>query len=174
MEPVKKHELLAQEYGLLQKTVEEFDARAIQIKAWSVTLGGVGLGAAYTQGQPIVLLIVAFSALVFWIVEALWKVNQQAYYPRIKEIETYFATAGTAEAPPITPFKIATAWSFHHKKHGRSARALKMMWWPHIALPHAMVLLTALILVVLIYAPADALSGESLLKALMFAPPVAS
>ena len=170
MDENKKNDLIAQEYTLLHKVVEEFDVRAIQIKGWSVTLGGVGLGAAYTQGQPVVLLVVAFSALVFWIVEALWKVNQQAYYPRIREIEAYFKTAGTSDAPHITPFKIATAWSFHHAKHGRSLRALKMMWWPHIALPHLMVFMTALVLIVLIYAPADALSRVNLFQALMFVP----
>jgi hypothetical protein len=35
--------LLVQEYMQLQKTVEDFDARALTIKAWCVTFSAAGL-----------------------------------------------------------------------------------------------------------------------------------
>lgn len=78
---------LLEEYLQLQKTVEEFDGKALTIKAWSVTLSSAGLVAAYFDNEPTVLLIAGGSALVFWLVEALWKANQNAFYSRIYEIE---------------------------------------------------------------------------------------
>jgi len=46
MDEDKTNALLAQEYLQLQKTVEDFDARALTIKAWSVTFSAAGLGGA--------------------------------------------------------------------------------------------------------------------------------
>lgn len=99
---------LAQEYLFLQKTVEDFDARTLTIKAWSVTFSAAGVGLAYHQKNNVLLLVAAGSALVFWIIEATWKYYQRAFYPRIFEIEQWFATqgAGTAEKP----FQISTRW----------------------------------------------------------------
>ena len=48
----KAADYLAQEYLFLQKTVEDFDARALTIKAWSVTFSAAGLGFAYQQHNP--------------------------------------------------------------------------------------------------------------------------
>jgi hypothetical protein len=146
MDENKHYDLIAQEYLQLQKVVEDYDLRAITIKAWSVTFSAAGLSAAYLQGKAVLLLVAGLSAVVFWIVEALWKTNQQAYYPRIREIETYFRTAGTKEAPLITPFKIGTAWSYHFRAKGGYRRAFKIMWWPHVALPHVVVLAASLLL----------------------------
>lgn len=99
---------LAQEYLFLQKTVEEFDARALTIKAWSVTFSAAGLGFAYQQHNPVLLLVAAGSALAFWIVDAVWKYHQRAFYPRISAIEKQFAerAGGVAAAP----FQINRRW----------------------------------------------------------------
>ena len=98
---------LAQEYLLLQKTVEDFDARALTIKAWSVSFSAAGLGLAYQQHVPILLLIAAFSAIVFWIVETVWKVHQRAFFLRIREIEKHFALIGHGG---FAPFQILSGW----------------------------------------------------------------
>jgi hypothetical protein len=142
MDGNKQLDLIAQEYLQLQKVVEDFDLRAITIKAWSVTFSATGLGAAYLQGKPVLLLISALSALVFWIVEALWKTNQQAYYPRIKQIEQYFA--GEKVGSPISPFAIKTAWGSAFRDEGGYWRAFKIMGWPHVALPHVVVIIAGL------------------------------
>ena len=103
-----KEKLLVQEYMLLQKTVEDFDARALTIKAWSVTFSAAGLGLAYQQGKPLLLLIAALSALTFWIVEAVWKLHQHAFYPRIETLEAWFA-GESPDAP--APLQISRAWT---------------------------------------------------------------
>lgn len=99
---------LAQEYLFLQKTIEEFDARALTIKAWSVTFSAAGLGLAYQQHNPVLLLVAAGSALAFWIVDAVWKYHQRAFYPRALMIERWFAAR--AAEPAAAPFQINTFW----------------------------------------------------------------
>src|SRR3954471_1551257 len=94
-------ELLAREYLELMKAVGEFDSRALTIKAWSVTFSAAGLTAAYVYDKPIILLIAALSALVFWVVEALWKISQRAHYPRMIEIEAHFADPAAHATPPF-------------------------------------------------------------------------
>lgn len=167
MDDDKRTELIAQEYLQLQKVVEDFDVRAVTIKAWSVTFSAAGLGAAYLQAQPVLLLISALSALVFWMVEALWKTNQQAYYPRIREIEKYFAEGGKGEA--IAPFAIGTAWSAAFRRKRGYWRAFAIMGWPHVALPHIVVVAAALALLALsqtssFFAPRENASADEVVQ----------
>jgi hypothetical protein len=138
--------LLKDEYFQLQKVVEDYDLRALTIKAWSVTFSAAGLVTAYLQNARILLLIAALSALVFWIVEALWKTNQQAYYPRIWKIERHFRDAGTEKAEEIRPFAIGLSWGDSFRKEGSYWRSYRIMLWPHVALPHAVVAVVGVLL----------------------------
>ena len=105
----KAADYFAQEYLFLQKTVEEFDARALTIKAWSVTFSAAGLGLAYQQHNKVLLLVAAGSALAFWIVDAVWKYHQRAFYPRCLMIERWFA-GRSADGPAAAPFQVNTYW----------------------------------------------------------------
>ena len=142
MTPEKTIDLLLAEYLQLQRTVEDFDGRALTIKAWSVTLSAAGLGAAYVHSQPFVLVISGASALLFWLVEASWKVNQQAYYLRIRDIESAMKT----NSPAIAPLQIATAWSLSWHKNWKDLKLLRAMVWLHVWLPHVPVAIGAGIL----------------------------
>ena len=126
--------LLAQEYFALQRFIEDFDGRTISIKTWSVTSSIAGLAAAYVQGSPTILWLSGASASVFWLVEALWKTNQQSYYPRIGEIEAHFH-----DGVPTRPLAITRSWSRSFFERGRYLYALRIMAWPHVALPHVAV-----------------------------------
>jgi len=141
MDEAARAKALVDEYFQLQRIVEDFDARALTIKAWSVTLSAAGIVTAYAQLKPMILLVAAFSALVFWSVEALWKANQQAFYARIHAIETAVATGES-----LSPLQIATSWSRAWRDNGRSRRALGIMAWPHVLLPHVLVAAAGLIL----------------------------
>jgi hypothetical protein len=141
MDDVARSKALADEYFQLQRIVEDFDAKALTIKAWSVTLSAAGIVTAYTQFKPIILLVAAFSALVFWSVEALWKTSQQAFYARIYAIE--HAIAADEDLPPL---QIATSWSHAWHENGRSRPALGIMAWPHVMLPHVLVAAAGLLL----------------------------
>ncbi len=134
--------LLKEEYFRLQQMVEEFDGKSLTIKAWSVTLSAAGIVAAYVEKAPIVLLIASGSALVFWMVEALWKTNQQAFYPRIRLIENHFSGSDN----PVLPLQIAHSWSAAWRQRGRARFAFTVMWWWHVALPHIAVAVVAALL----------------------------
>jgi hypothetical protein len=131
MDDVKAAELLLAEYLALQKTVEEFDAKALTIKAWSVTLGAAAVVAAYVETKPVVLVVAAASALAFWFIEALWKQHQQAFYPRMRAIEAAFA--GDRRIPPL---QICSSWSEAWHASRRERMLLSILTWPHVWLPH--------------------------------------
>jgi hypothetical protein len=125
-------QFLREEYFQLQKAVEEFDQRALTIKAWSVTLSMAGIGAAFTQKTPVLVVLAGMSSLLFWIVKALWKTSQQAYYYRIKTIETHMR--GEA-VPGFSSPAIATSWTIGWRQQS----VLRVPRWPHVALPHVVV-----------------------------------
>jgi hypothetical protein len=132
-------EFLRQEYFHLQKTVEDFDQKALTIKAWSVTLSMAGIGTAAIQKVPVILFLAAGSALLFWIVEALWKSFQLAYLHRIRAIEAYMR----GESPEdFTVPDITRAWSVGWRKY--SVRTI--LWWPHVCLPHIVIVVFGLAL----------------------------
>lgn len=109
MDDDKTADYLAQEYLFLQKTIEDFDGRALTVKAWSVTFSGAALGLAYQQHIRILLLLASASAIVFWLVETVWKYHQRAYYPRIYAIEEWFAKR--SEKLELAPFQISGQWT---------------------------------------------------------------
>jgi hypothetical protein len=139
---------LSKEYMRLQQVVEDFDSKALTIKAWSVTLSAAGIVTAFSQSKATILLIAAGSSIVFWLVEALWKQNQQAYYPRIKEIERAFTSGDFS----VAPYQIASSWSQAWTLGRRSRMTIFILCWPHVFLPHIVVAIAALVLF-LLYAP---------------------
>ena len=144
----KLNDWLAQEYLLLQKTVEDFDARALTIKAWSVTFSAAGLGLAYQQHNRILLLIAALSAVIFWIVEAVWKMHQRAFYARIREIEAHFALVGHGS---FAPFQILRSWQTSFgggagADEGGLRGRLAVPFFAGVMLPHVVVALAGVAL----------------------------
>lgn len=58
-------DLLLAEYFQIQKVVEDFDAKALTIKAWSVTLSATGIVAGYVEAKSMVLVVASVGALIF-------------------------------------------------------------------------------------------------------------
>jgi hypothetical protein len=127
-------QFLREEYFQLQKTVEDFDQRALTIKAWSVTLSMAGIGAAFIQKTPSLVVLAGMSSVLFWIVEALWKTSQQAYYHRIHSIEAHMRGEKIAQ---FSSPAIASSWSVGY----RHQSIFRIMSWPHVAMPHVVVAL---------------------------------
>jgi hypothetical protein len=146
MDEDKANALLAQEYLQLQKTVEDFDARALTIKAWSITFSATGLGLAYQQGKPILLLIAAASAAVFWTIEGVWKVHQRAFYARIDAIEAHFI--GEAAEARAKPFQISASWRASFRGDGNRLHSMLRMvpvfWQLGVVLPHILIVLAGI------------------------------
>ncbi len=125
---------LKEEYLQLQRTIEEFDGRALTIKAWSVTFSMMALVGAFAAHAPPALLIAVFGSCLFWWIECMWKTSQYAFYQRINVLEDYFA--GKGERP--APFQIGRSW---YERWSRLSfrRMCRILLWPRVALPHAAV-----------------------------------
>ena len=123
---------LAQEYLHLQQVVEAFDSKTLTIKAWSVTFSAAAIGFGYDKGEPVILLVAIISATAFWLVEALFKVNQQAYFRRVEELEAHFSGGEQRR-----PFQIGRAWAADFWSYGGYLRVVRVLFWPHVFMPHA-------------------------------------
>ena len=135
---------LQAEYLHIQKTIEDFDARALTIKAWSVTFGLASIAGAFASHASVVFLISSLGAVLFWYLETTWKVFQLAYYARSERIEKHFRTKEKLTAP----FQIGASW----QRRWEGMTRAEVRWvslWPHVALPHALVLALGIVLFVL-------------------------
>lgn len=135
---------LQAEYLHLQKVIEDFDGRALTIKAWSITFSLVALVGAFASHASTVFLVSSISALLFWLIEGSWKTFQDAYYDRSGDIEEYFRGEKKIDAP----FQIGKSW-FRRWQSGGVARLKKILLWPHVALPHAIVAVLGILLFLL-------------------------
>jgi hypothetical protein len=144
MDDVQRIAALQAEYFHLQKVVEEFDGKALTIKAWSITFSMAVLVGAFTSHATPVLLVAAAASLLFWVLEALWKSFQLGYYHRIEAIEGYFRSP-KKELPPL---QVNEAW-MERWNNTPWGEVFRMAWWPHIALPHALAAVGGVVLYVL-------------------------
>ena len=130
---------LQAEYYHLQKTIEDFDGRALTIKAWSVTFGLVSLAGAFASKAEFVFLLAAAGAFMFWILESFWKSFQLGYYSRVVELERHFR----GESRIGAPHQISTTWGAWWQSESWLVLG-RVAVWPHVALPHAFVVAAGL------------------------------
>lgn len=131
MEQQQKLTLLEREYFHLQTLVENFDAKSLTIKAWSVSLAIAVLSSGAFSNTINVLVYAAMASFLFWLIEAYWKTFQNANYKRIRDIENYL----NGNADDIDCFQIGTSWSNEYNQLGRK-QFYTALFWPHVVLPH--------------------------------------
>ena len=130
---------LQTEYFHLQKTIEDFDGKAMTIKAWSITFSLTVIVGAFASHSAPVMLIAATSSLFFWFLETMWKVFQLGYYARAEQIESHFR----GEIELTSPNQIGAAWM--EKWNNTSwSEVRRLALWPHVALPHAAVVVAGI------------------------------
>ena len=134
--------LLKDEYLLLLRFYEDFDARLITIKGWSSTVAIAAIGFGFQTARPQLWLYAAPASLVFWLLEGTWKSFQYAYAPRIQAIERAFRD-GSLDA--IAPLQTYGSWhaGWRERDVWRVLR-LPIVMFPHLATAVAGVLLFAL------------------------------
>jgi uncharacterized membrane protein len=131
---------LQAEYYHLQKTIEDFDGRALTIKAWSVTFGLAALLGGFAGQARTAFLFAAAGAAMFWLLEAAWKLFQLGYYARVEQIERHFR----GEAAIDVPHQISASWQSWWKSQSRQ-RLGRVALWPHVALPHVFVVVAGVV-----------------------------
>jgi hypothetical protein len=114
MEHIDRVALLRDEYLLLQKFYEDFDSQILQIKGWNTTVGLAAIGAGFYKTR-FLWLFASGVAVIFWIVEALWKSFQYMYAPRIQQIESAFRSESFND---VAPLQIYTSWFERFNKVG--------------------------------------------------------
>lgn len=146
------------EYFALLDTVGEADKRLLTIKGWGVTLSLAALGFGFQYRAYGLFLVAAVSSAAFWLLEASVKYHQMRYYPRMREIEVrrhaVAAKAGEEWSAPRIDWSWATSGAFLQPPSApasprlRTDSAARYWIWlaPHVALPHALTLVAALVL----------------------------
>ena len=110
-----------------------------------MTFSLVTIAGFFATQKPAVLMVACFSALLFWYIEASWKTFQYAYYDRAWEIEEYFRGKKKLDCA----LQISLSWNKSFQSGG-IARLAWIMFWPHMALPHAAVAALSLALFLVI------------------------
>ena len=136
-----KIQLLKEEYILLQNIIEKFDNKSIIIKSWSITFSLTTLASFFITKNYFLLLLTLVSALLFWIIETLWKTFQYSYYYRIGKIEKFFKN----ENYNIIPLQIGSDWYYKYKKISIK-NFIKIMFWTHVLLPHFFIIFLCIII----------------------------
>lgn len=106
---------LGREYYAILDVVNGYDQRFLTIKGWSVTLSLVALGLGFTEQHAFYFALAAFSAVSFWVLEALAKRHQLRYYARMRDIEVACFHVNRVELPElgeVSAPRIDMSWSF--------------------------------------------------------------
>ncbi|MDW3646065.1 MAG: hypothetical protein R8P61_03305 [Bacteroidia bacterium] len=140
MEDRQKIELLQAEYLHIQRTLEEYDSKALNLKIWATSVTIVLLGFAFFAQNEILFILPPLTAAIFWLIEIQWKNFQYAHYERAGKIESYFA----GNLSDIQAMQIGEDWYKSWKKGGIS-RFLKTALRSHVILPHALLLLIGIL-----------------------------
>lgn len=142
-------ELLKEEYFHLHRAVQEFDSKALTIKAWSVTVSMAGIGVALRYDIPMLSLASACSAILFWVVEAIWKSFQRGFLERIEQLEPLFL----GDMIGAKPLQIRTTWLAKVGDWEKLKPSIwEMMAKPEVWLPHGPVAVVGIALGIGYYA----------------------
>jgi hypothetical protein len=142
------------EYYYVEDLVTSFNKDCLDIKKWSV--GAASIVAVIGQGQlsylPLVLETIVALALIFWVTETIWRMNQWAFIRYLRDLEDgscrdkpgishgwskYYLGADEARKKWIRNFFIAD-------REGSVRGALKHFVTPRTALPHLLIVVAAL------------------------------
>jgi len=164
------HDDLMTEYYRINDIVVGFDQRLLTVKSWGVTFALATLGLGFQQDHYGLFLVAAASAIAFWLIEFSIKTHQTRYYPRMGDIEVIAyeqfgsSTSSGVVSAPLIDWSWFTAqprvlggkakgdprkpvrWPDVNRESGRSVRILL---YPHVALPHVVVVILGTTLFVL-------------------------
>ena len=131
---------LRAEYLLLQNLYEDYDKRALSLKAIAGPLLGAGVAAGLKEASAAILVATIAVALSLWLLEALWKSFQYCLVAQIERLEAWFRGDGRAE---LAPFQIYTAWSQSWPQRRRLGSVASIFVQPFVALPYAVLIVLA-------------------------------
>ena len=132
---------LRAEYLLLQTLYEDYDKRALSLKAIAGPLLGAGVAAGLKETSDAILVATIAVALSLWLLETIWKSFQYCLVARIERLEAWFR-AEPAE-PVIAPFQIYATWSQSWLHYRRTTSLAGIFVQPFVALPYVVLVAVA-------------------------------
>jgi hypothetical protein len=127
------------EYLLLQGFYEDYDKRALSLKALAIPLLGAGLAFGLKEKSEAILAATIAIAASLWLLEAIWKSFQYRHAERIQRIEGYYRKGSFGDAGP--PFQVFSSWRNASKLYYSSPVAwLRIFILPFVMLPYVVIL----------------------------------
>jgi len=152
---------LRDEYLLLQNQYEDYDRRSITIKGWvsSGMVAGLAFSLTKDAASPFIPFIIALFALVFWWLEASWKIFQYAIVGRIRILEANFRNDPDILYKNPPPFQVYHWWyktfandepifvyeTTRRRRHW-VMRVLRVATQPFVQLPYSIIIILAAII----------------------------
>lgn len=136
------NDLLKEEYFWLQRIIEDFDTKSLEIKKWSVGLVSASALANLTTHSNAGLIAGAVAAIGFWIIDATWKTFQQGFLPRLRHIEEQYAKGVEDQCKPL---QVTTSWRENVGRRVVIRDTIEHMFWGNVCLPHVVVLVIAIV-----------------------------
>jgi hypothetical protein len=146
------------EYLSIVDVVKEFDKQLLTVKGWGVTLSLVAVGLGFQYQHRGFFVLAVFSAIGFWLIEAVMKHSQMRYYLRMRDIEVALEDETGAFAPVIDWTWTKAPERFRSGKdaepvqpYGKVAgyNILRILFYPAVMLPHIVTVLLGTVLFVL-------------------------
>ena len=133
------------EYYFIQDLITGFNKDCLEIKKWSIGIASIVavVGQAGLANLPAMLVVIASLALVFWVTETIWRMNQWAFIRCVRKFEE-------EEGSP----QISKNWASHYVwfgggneayREGTPVRFVKHFITPRTFLPHGLIVLLALV-----------------------------
>ncbi len=166
-DPEYLHGDLMTEYYRIADIVASFDQRLLTVKSWGVTFSLATVALGFQQDHYGLFLVSAAAAAAFWLIEGSIKLHQMRYYPRMGDIEViayelYGQNTGRGRASsPLIDWSWFTAWprlvggaskgdphtpSPWKDVNDQLGANRRTLFYPHVALPHAIVVVLGAVL----------------------------
>jgi hypothetical protein len=100
-----KFELLKLEIQILQDAIRNYDTILFTIKGWAITLFSAVVFFSAQSAKPLYLVFCTASVLLFWVVDAVFKVTQRRLIERYSIIQSFLQGPQFSQAVKERSFK---------------------------------------------------------------------
>jgi hypothetical protein len=140
-EIMDKKLLALEEYKLVERRSTAMYEGSMKIKNWSVTIGIAGIAAGFSQ-SPNVYLLSSLAILIFWMMDAHWRIYSAVYDRRMDQIEDFLSErVSEYDGPRIE--RTIDEMLLEERRFGYLPKA---MWKNSVRNPHAYIFPIGIIL----------------------------
>lgn len=139
---------LLEEYFRVSSFIQSYESYFLTIKTWGVTVTGAAISIAFSRDlliqNKVELFVIALAlAVAFWVTEVRFKLVQLAHINRQSTLERALQENTYIPSP-----RILGSFSEGSLINRDRNRWRKVIFWPHVMLPHVIFVGLSLILVI--------------------------